>query len=241
MPSITREHRGIVIDGYALVLFQDEVVLGADVQRPVDIPIRGAFLRSLHCKIIWTAHSGYVIEKAHVKAEINVNGHQVEREGLRDGDIITLGKALSPQARLHFRLPVNSGNSAVLELPVSGAALDLLHIPSLSSARIRHVLLLREFSTIGHDPMAHVYAPDFPCCNVHLRWFEDELIAVAERGVLGKPDSEHAKVFLSTPSSLQLTRLSCIHQLRSLSSHFRDTCELHIIDSNCAPQRRSKK
>lgn len=231
MPTITREHRGIVIDGYALVLFQEEVALGADVRGAVDVSIRGALLRSSHCKIIWSALSGYSIEKADVKAVVKVNGRQIERTGLRDGDTITLGKALSPQATLQFRLNVNNRNSAVLELPVSGAALDLLHIPSLSSTRIRHVLLLREFGTIGHDPETHIYIPDFPCCNIRFWWIKDSLIAEAARGILQSDESNQGKVTLSSPSSLQLTRVPCIHQLRLLSSRFRQTCDLHILDS----------
>ena len=241
MSSITRNHRGIVIDGYALILFQDEVVLGTDVQGSVDIPIRGAFLRSIHCKIIWSTDSGYVIEKADVKAEIKVNGQQVEREGLRDGDIITLGKSGYPQAKFRFRLPINCGSSAVLELPVFGAALDLLHIRSLNSTQIRQVLLFREYGTIGHDSSAHVYIPEFPSCNVRLRWLQGELIAEAERGMLGNADSEQDKVCLSTPLVMDVSRLTCRHQLSNLPSRFRDHCELHFIDAHPTRNQRSKQ
>jgi hypothetical protein len=238
VPYIPREHRGIVIDGYALILFQDEIVLGTDAKRDVDVPIRGAFLRSIHCKIIWSILSGYVIERHDLKAEVKVNGTPIERAGLGDGDIITLGKAFSPQATLRFRLPANCGNSAVLEFPVSGAALDLFHIPSLSSTRTRHVLLLRDFGTIGHDPEAHIYVPDFPCCNIMLWWIENRLMAEAARGVFQSNELDCDKVALSSPSSLHLTGLPCIHQLRSLLSRFRPTCDLHILDSYHVCSRR---
>jgi len=231
VPSITPAHRGILIDGYALILFQDEVLLGSDAKRGVNIPIRGALIRSVHCKITWSEPSGYVIEKADEKAEVRVNGSQIERVVLCDGDSIVLGKSIYPQATFRFRIPSRIGKSAVLELPVAGASLDLLQVPAISSSCIRHVLLFRDFGTIGHDRDSHIYIPDFPCCTIRLWWIESQLIIEAARGVLRNNQSDVDKTVLNSPSSFHLKGLPCIHQFRFLTTRFRQDCDLRILDS----------
>lgn len=229
MPSISRKHRGILIDGYAVVVFQDEIVVGAVIDDVVDIPIRGAFIRPLHCKISWSNAAGYRISKIDVKAEIKVNGCRTDGKELNDGDIITLGRPLNPQLTFRFQCPYGNNDSAVLYLLGPEAAFDLLHLHSLSLARTRHILLLREYGTIGHSEETHIHVPNFPCCQLSFWWIEDTLLAEASRGAFSIDGIYRDKTVLSVPSTLLLTGDPCIHQLRSLSTRFQTRCELRIF------------
>jgi hypothetical protein len=131
------------IDGVGgfLVCLSPRVSIGqAANEAAVDVPLYADVSR-LHAYIVRDAE-GYVLEAIR---PVSVNGHNLERAALRDGDILRLGDGCD----LEFRQPV--GVSATARLAVTGRRLPLA---------LDGVLLMAESLIVGPGRDAHLVVPE---------------------------------------------------------------------------------
>ena len=132
------------IDGVGgfLVCLGNKVTFGqATPEARVDIPIFADVSR--HHATLTRDTEGYLLQG--VRA-VQVNGKEVARALLRDGDRVTLGSC----CQLHFRQPVAVSTTARLDV-VSGHRLRLA---------VNAIVLMADTIVLGQGPQVHVLMPD---------------------------------------------------------------------------------